>query len=57
MDLYNTLEKLCLATSVSGRESKVRDVISEMISPFVDSVSVDALGNLIALKRVTAKER
>ena len=51
MDLYNTLEKLCLATSVSGRESKVRDVISEMISPFVDSVSVDALGNLIALKK------
>ena len=51
MDLYSILERLCLATSVSGRESKVREEISDIIAPFVDSVSVDALGNLIALKK------
>ena len=51
MDLYGILERLCLATSVSGRESKVREEISDIIAPFVDSVSVDALGNLIALKK------
>ena len=51
MDLYSVLERLCLATSVSGRESKVREEISDIIAPFVDSVSVDALGNLIALKK------
>ena len=51
MDLYNTLEALCLATSVSGREGKIREEISTLISPFVDSVESDALGNLIALKK------
>lgn len=51
MDLYSTLERLCLATSVSGRESQIRNEIKDIIEPLVDSVSVDALGNLIALKK------
>ena len=51
MNLYTTLKKLCLENSPSGREGKIRDLISDMIKPYADEVSVDALGNLIALKR------
>ena len=51
MNLYATLKKLCLISSPSGREGAVREEISSIISPFVDTVSVDALGNLIALKK------
>ncbi|MBO7302622.1 MAG: M42 family metallopeptidase [Clostridia bacterium] len=51
MNLYTTLKRLCLVSSVSGRESKIRNEISDIIAPFVDKVEVDALGNLIALKK------
>lgn len=51
MNLYTTLKKLCLVSSVSGREDKIREEIKAIIAPFVDSVEVDALGNLIALKK------
>ena len=36
---------------VSGREGAVAGKISEMIAPYVDEISTDALGNLIALKK------
>ena len=51
MNLYTTLKRLCLVSSVSGREEKIREEIRSIITPFVDEVSSDALGNLIALKR------
>lgn len=57
MDLYKTLEALCSASSVSGRESRVRALIKDIITPFVDEVSVDALGNLIALKKGGGREK
>ena len=50
MNLYTTLQKLCLCPSISGREDNIRGLLSEMILPFVDEARVDALGNLIAKK-------
>ena len=57
MNLYTTLKKLCLTNSPAGREGKVREVIKEMIAPYVDEVSVDALGNLIAIKRGQGRKK
>ena len=57
MNLYTTLKRLCYASSVSGREEKIRNEISNIITPFVDSVSTDALGNLIAIKRGAGKSK
>ena len=57
MSLYTKLKALCSAPSISGREGKVRDVIKAQIAPFVDEVSVDTLGNLIALKKGSVGER
>jgi endoglucanase len=45
------LQKLCSCPSVSGREDKIRALLEEQIRPFVDEISVDALGNLIARKK------
>ena len=51
MNLYTTLKRLCLVSSVSGREDKIREKIKAIISPFVDTIELDALGNLIAVKK------
>ena len=57
MNVYTTLKKLCLTISVSGREDKIREEIRTLISPFVDRVEVDALGNLIATKMGSGEKR
>lgn len=45
------LTKLCKINGVSGYEDKVRNLILEEIKDYVDEYKVDALGNLIALKK------
>ena len=55
--MYNTLKTLCMIPSVSGREDAVREKIREMIAPLSDECRVDNLGNLIAVKRGTAKDK
>ena len=53
MQPVDTLRRLSDAFGVSGFEDDVRDAIAEMISPFVDEVETDTLGNLIAVRRGT----
>ena len=55
--MYQTLKELIKVQGVSGREGAVASVISEMIRPYVDELSTDALGNLIALKKGSAKDK
>ena len=50
MNIYNTLQKLCVCPSISGREDSIRGLLSELILPYADEVRVDDLGNLIAKK-------
>lgn len=45
------LEKLIEASSVSGQEKEVREIIKEEIENYVDSLEIDSLGNLIAFKK------
>ena len=49
------LEKLVSIYGPSSREDKVREFIEEEIKDYVDEISTDALGNLIARKRVREK--
>ena len=57
MSLYTELKQLCSIPAVSGRESGVRDYIKSKIEPFVDSVELDVMGNLIAHKKGNGEGR
>ncbi len=50
------LEKLCNAIGVSGDEGEVRKIVLEETKPFADEVKVDALGNVLAVKKSRAKK-
>lgn len=45
------LERLCNACAVSGDEGEVRKIVLDEIRPVVDEVKVDALGNVLAVRR------
>ncbi len=45
------IKELCDLHGVSGNEGEVRNFIKEQITPFADEISVDTMGNLIALKK------
>lgn len=49
--MKETLKKLLGAYGATGREENVAGVIAEMIRPYVDEMRIDALGNLIAVRR------
>jgi len=51
------LKRLTETPGISGREELVRAVVIEQLRPLVDEVSVDTLGNVIAVKRGTGKTK
>lgn len=51
------LERLCNASGVSGNEGEVRDIIISHIKPYIDEISVDSMGNVIALKKGKSAEK
>ncbi|NTU56963.1 MAG: M42 family metallopeptidase, partial [Anaerolineales bacterium] len=51
------LEKLCNVIGVSGDEGEVRKIVLEEIKPYADEVKVDALGNVLAVKRGSGRKR
>lgn len=50
-DPVAVLRRLSDAFGPSGFEDEVRDIVSELVTPLVDDVRTDRLGNLIATKR------
>lgn len=51
------LKKICEVPGTSGFEQKVRALVIKEVSPYVDSVEIDAMGNVIALKKGTATKK
>jgi putative aminopeptidase FrvX len=51
LKLVDVLEKLSNANGVTGRENQVRDLMKEYLTPYVDKVQEDRLGNLITFKK------
>lgn len=51
MDLKELIFDLCSVPSPSGAESAVSELISRRLSPYVDEIRSDIIGNLIAVKR------
>jgi putative aminopeptidase FrvX len=50
-NIRSFLEKLSNAHGISGREGSIYDILKKEITPLVDEVRTDALGNLIAIKK------
>ncbi|MBI5877262.1 MAG: M42 family metallopeptidase [Chloroflexi bacterium] len=51
MDSYTLLEKLCNIPGAPGFEDQVRESIAALVTPLVDEVHTDALGNLLVTRR------
>ncbi len=50
-EFFETLETLSEIISVSGHEDVIREIIIDMVKPYVDELLVDSLGNVIAVKK------
>ena len=55
--MLNLTRKILKPVSVSGREDAVIGIIAEEIAPYVDSITTDPMGNLIALKAGTGANK
>ncbi len=55
MEALENLKKLTSLDGVSGDEEAVREFIADKIRDYVDSLEVDACGNLIAFKKGTGE--
>ena len=51
MDIFKVLKQLSETPGPSGFEQRISAVVNELWEPFADSVSVDRLGSVIAVKR------
>jgi endoglucanase len=49
--LKELLQKLSDAHGISGRESEVAEVIEKELDGFVDDINVDAMGNIVCVKK------
>ncbi|MBR4173304.1 MAG: M42 family peptidase, partial [Clostridia bacterium] len=51
------LKELTNLSGVSGNEGAVHDFIINEISPYADSITVDSIGNVIALKKGASSKK
>lgn len=51
------LSKICTTPGAPGFEQKVRELVIEQITPLVDEVEVDNMGNVYAIKRGTGDKK
>lgn len=50
------LKKICTAYGAPGYEQHIRKLVIKEVTPYVDQVDVDNLGNIITLKRSSKKQ-
>ncbi|MEM9886339.1 MAG: M42 family metallopeptidase [Bacteroidota bacterium] len=53
----NLLKEICKTPGAPGFEQRVRAMVIEKVSPLVDEVHLDAMGNVIAIKKGTARKK
>ncbi len=51
MSLNYNLEKLSNACGVTGRETQIRELLTQLLKPYSDEILVDRLENVIAVKK------
>lgn len=48
---FELLKKICELPGIPGREDAVRDLVLAEMGPLVDDISVDALGNVVGVRK------
>ena len=48
---FGLLKRLCETAGAPGREERIRSIVIEVLKPICQEIKVDAIGNVIALKR------
>jgi putative aminopeptidase FrvX len=48
---FELLKKLCETPGIPSREEQMREVVIEELRPLVDSISIDAMGNVVGIKK------
>ena len=51
------LAKLCEVAGAPGHENRVRKIVLDEIKPFVDEISIDNMGNVVAIKKGKEKKK
>ncbi len=51
------LNKICQAPGAPGYEKKIRELIIQEVTPYVDSIELDNMGNVYGIKKGKAKKR
>ncbi len=51
MDKKQAIKRLCKCTAPSGFEGPAAQVAAELLSPFMDHVSIDRMGNVVGVRR------
>ncbi len=51
------LEKICKVPGAPGFEKRIRDFVIEEVTPLVDEVQIDAMGNVLAIKKGKSPKR
>lgn len=51
MDNFDLLNKICTTPGAPGFEHRIRKLIIEEVTSLVDELSIDAMGNVIAIKK------
>ncbi|MBK8502307.1 MAG: M42 family metallopeptidase [Saprospiraceae bacterium] len=54
---FDLLKVICETPGAPGFEKPVRDLVIRLVKPMVDEISIDAMGNVIALKRGRESKR
>jgi putative aminopeptidase FrvX len=55
MSISQKLENLSNACGITGRENQVRDIMVELLKPYVDKIQVDPMDNVMAIKKTKSK--
>lgn len=48
---FDLLKKLCETPGIPSREDRIRDVVIAELTPLVDEISTDVMGNVVAVKK------
>ncbi len=54
---FELLKQICETPGAPGFEMRIRDLILQKVKPLVDEVSIDSMGNVVAIKKGTKDKR